>query len=130
MTPIDKKRGGDFVKIKNKTQVIKHCIRRICENHSTNCRGFGGNNAVYANTLLRLFGIENAYIREIPLNWDDAVAIYFDRLNDVNYYSLCLKFENGNVYGYLTLVAIGTFNLDNEVKLPLSYFKKYDENYY
>lgn len=118
------------MKIKNKNQVIKHCIRRICENHNTNCRGFGGNNTVYANTLLKLFGIENVCIREIPLNWDDAVAIYFDRLNDVNYYSLCLKIENGNVYGYLTLVAIGTFNLDSEVKLPLSYFKKYDENYY
>lgn len=59
--------------MKNKVMAI---VEKICNAESVSCRGL--DQSSLARDLMNLANIpQNADIQEIPVNWDNIVAIYF-----------------------------------------------------
>lgn len=70
-----------------KSEEFMPIVKEICSITPTDCRSL--NKAHLARQLMDLLNIpQNAEIYEIPLDWDDEVAILFMLPNDKNYYSL------------------------------------------
>lgn len=58
----------------NKNHVLS-LVMQICNMQSTNCRSLNKANLAYE--LLKIAGINNANITEIPLDWDSQVVVIF-----------------------------------------------------
>lgn len=112
----------DFMKI----------VKEICSIESTNCRSL--NKSEVARKLMDMIDIpRSAEIHEIPLDWNNQVAILFTIPDDNRYY--CLNAGHWlDETESMFLEIVGTqrekdnciwFDFyDNEERLPLDYFKK------
>lgn len=111
----------DFMKI----------VKKICNAESTDCRSL--NKCDLARKLMDIVNIpDDAEITEIPLDWDNQVAILFVIPNDDNYYCLYAGHWNNNTES-MRLMISGTvrrskdrldFNFfDEEKEVGLDYFK-------
>lgn len=109
---------------------VLNLVSAICNEVSTDCRSL--NKAGIARELMNLIDIpEIAEIREIPLDWDNQVAIYFKIPNDNNYYGLYAGIGNDNQY-FFDLTIIGDFDIetgefnfyDAEKQIPIDCFCK------
>ena len=106
---------------------IMQIVSEICNTPSANCRSL--NKSALARQLLDLANVpQNADIQEIPLDWDDQVAILFLIPNDSNYYSLYAGIgKSGNFHFELSIA--GTLNgnefdfFHEEKPLDIDYFK-------
>lgn len=111
----------DFMKI----------VRKICNTESTDCRSL--NKSDLARKLMDMASIpNNAEIMEIPLDWNNQVAILFIIPDDDNYYCLYAGRWNNNIES-MQLVISGTVRrgkdrldfdfFDEEKEVGLDYFK-------
>ena len=106
-------------------------VREICNAESTDCRSL--NKSALARKLMDMVNIpNNAEIMEIPLDWNDQVAILFIIPDDDNYYCLYAGHWNNNIES-MQLVISGTvyrgknrFDFDfynKEKEIGLNYFE-------
>ncbi|MBT9788698.1 hypothetical protein GPK90_04980 [Clostridium sp. MCC344] len=81
-------------------------VREICNVESTDCRSL--NKSELARKLMNMANIpKNAEITEIPLDWNNQVAILFIIPDDDNYYCLYAGHWNNNIES-MQLVISGT----------------------
>lgn len=115
-------------KMENKVMSI---MKRICNTESTSCRGL--DQSELARELMNLANIPyNANIQEIPVNWDNMVAINFLIPDDSRYFCLFAGIGiDGNYHFELsiigTLLENGWFHFRQEDDLsdliiPIDYF--------
>lgn len=106
-------------------------VREICNVESTDCRSL--NKSALARKLMDMVSIpKNAEIMEIPLDWNNQVAILFIIPDDDNYYCLYAGHWNNNIES-MQLVISGTvyrsenrFDFDfynKEKEIGLDYFE-------
>lgn len=106
-------------------------VGEICNAESTDCRSL--NKSELAQKLMNMANIpKNAEIMEIPLDWNNQVAILFIIPDDDNYYCLYAGHWNNNIES-MQLVISGTvyrsenrFDFDfynKEKEIGLDYFE-------
>lgn len=106
-------------------------VRKICNAESTDCRSL--NKSALARKLMDMVSIpNNAEIMEIPLDWNNQVAILFIIPDDNNYYCLYAGHWNNNIES-MRLMISGTVRrgkdrldfdfFDEEKEVGLDYFK-------
>lgn len=106
-------------------------VRKICNTESTDCRSL--NKSDLARKLMDMVCIpNNAEIMEIPLDWNNQVAILFIIPDDNNYYCLYAGHWNNNIES-MRLMISGTVRrgkdrldfdfFDEEKEVGLDYFK-------
>lgn len=107
---------------------IMELVSEMCNTQATDCRSL--NKAQLARKLMNFAHIpHNADIQEIPLDWNNQVAILFLLPNDTNYYSLFAGIGlDGNFYFQLSITGNlngNTFDFFEEEKiLDIDYFKR------
>lgn len=116
--------------MKNKVMAI---VERICNAKSISCRGL--DQSSFARELMNLANIpQNAEIQEIPVNWDNQVAINFLIPDNDKYFCLFAGIGmDGNYHFELsiigTLLENGWFHFRQEdglsdLIIPIDYFVK------
>lgn len=116
--------------MKNKVMAI---VEKICNAESVSCRGL--DQSGLARELMNLANVpRNADIQEIPVNWDNMVAINFLLPDNENYFCLFAGIGmDGNFYFELsiigTLLENGWFRFRQEdglsdLIIPIDYFVK------
>lgn len=111
---------------------IMEIVARICNTESVSCRGL--DQFDLARELIDLANIpQNADIQEIPVNWDNMVAINFLVPNDDRYFCLFAGIGMDGNY-HFELSVIGTLEGDYfhfreeddlpDIILPMDFFVK------
>lgn len=104
----------------NMQEKIAEIVRAICNMPATDCRSL--NKAEKARELLDLVHVpETAEIHEIPLDWDDEVAIYFTVPNDRTEYCVTAGIYEGEAFINLCICHVEGCIGHNE-RIPLDHF--------